>query len=86
MHGLLLACTVTLFAFNVQRHYFLGDDAFISFRYANHLAQGRGLRAEVTPIGGSDGTHAGTDGRAALQVRLAEGLHVQSDKPRDPSL
>jgi hypothetical protein len=43
LHGLLLACTVSLFAFNVQRHYFLGDDAFISFRYANHLAQGRGL-------------------------------------------
>ena len=50
------------------------------------LAQGRGLRAEVTPIVGSDGVHAGTEVRAALQVRLAEGLHVQSDKPRDPFL
>ena len=50
------------------------------------LAQGRSLRAEVTPIVGSDAVHAGTDVRAALQVRLAEGLHVQSDTPRDPSL
>ncbi len=43
LHGLFLACTLAVFASNVQRHYFLGDDAFISFRYANHLAQGRGL-------------------------------------------
>ena len=50
------------------------------------LVQGPDLRAEVTPIVGSAGVHAGTDVRVALQVRLAEGLHVQSDKPRDPSL
>lgn len=34
---------VTLFAWNVQRYAFVGDDAFISFRYARHLAEGHGL-------------------------------------------
>jgi len=43
LHGLLLICTLAVFANNVHRYYFLGDDAFISFRYANHLVQGRGL-------------------------------------------
>jgi arabinofuranosyltransferase len=32
-----------LFAYNVRQHRFLGDDAFISFRYAKHLASGEGL-------------------------------------------
>jgi hypothetical protein len=41
--ALLLALTAWLFAENVHRYYFLGDDAFISFRYANHLVQGTGL-------------------------------------------
>jgi hypothetical protein len=40
---LLLAGTAWLFAENVHRYYFLGDDAFISFRYAKHLVQGMGL-------------------------------------------
>jgi thiol:disulfide interchange protein DsbD len=49
-------------------------------------AQLRGVTAEVTPVVGSDGVHPGTEVRAALQVALPEGFHVQSDKPRDPSL
>lgn len=49
-------------------------------------AQLRGVTAAVTPVVGSDGVHAGTEVRAALEVALPEGFHVQSDKPRDPSL
>ena len=39
----LLLLTALLFGYNVQRSYFLGDDSFISFRYARHLAEGHGL-------------------------------------------
>lgn len=49
------------------------------------LAQGR-PKAEVTPLVDADGVHAGSTVRVALQVALPEGLHVQSDKPRDPML
>ena len=49
-------------------------------------AQLRGVTADVTPIVGSDGVHPGTEIRAALQVGLPEGFHVQSDQPRDPAL
>ena len=40
---LLAGALAVLFAYNVQQHRFLGDDAFISFRYARHLANGEGL-------------------------------------------
>jgi thiol:disulfide interchange protein len=40
----------------------------------------------VVPVVESDRVHAGTQVRAALQVSLPEGLHVQSNAPRDPSL
>jgi hypothetical protein len=40
---LLLAAGVALFVDNVERYFFLGDDAFISFRYAAHLVQAEGL-------------------------------------------
>jgi DsbC/DsbD-like thiol-disulfide interchange protein len=49
------------------------------------LAQGR-PKAEVTPLVEADGVHAGATVRVALQVTLPDGLHVQSDKPRDPLL
>jgi len=39
----LLLLTAVLFAHNVRSGYFLGDDCFISFRYARHLAAGQGL-------------------------------------------
>jgi cytochrome c biogenesis protein CcdA len=42
--------------------------------------------ATVTPFVEADGVRAGTPIRVALTVTLPEGLHVQSDKPRDPSL
>jgi len=48
-------------------------------------AQLRGVRADLGPIVESDAS-AGSDVRAALQVRLPEGFHIQSDSPRDPSL
>lgn len=46
------------------------------------FAQGR-PKAEVTPLVEADGVHAGSTVRIALQVSLPDGLHVQSDKPRD---
>jgi DsbC/DsbD-like thiol-disulfide interchange protein len=49
------------------------------------LAQGR-PRANVTPLVEADGVHAGSTVRLALQVALPDGLHVQSDKPRDAML
>lgn len=39
---LIISITV-LFVHNVNSHYFLGDDAFISFRYALNLIEGKGL-------------------------------------------
>ena len=42
--------------------------------------------AELTPLVASDGVQPGAELRVAMQVRLAEGLHVNSNKPRDPSL
>jgi thioredoxin:protein disulfide reductase len=49
-------------------------------------AQARRPQAEVTAIVERDAVHAGTDVRVALQVRLPEGLHMQSNAPRDPNL
>src|SRR5438093_5687157 len=49
-------------------------------------AQIRGVTADVSPIVGADGVHPGSTVRAAVQVKLPEGFHVQSNKPRDPSL
>jgi thiol:disulfide interchange protein DsbD len=49
-------------------------------------AQLRGINADATPLVESDGVHAGTNVRLALQVSLPKGFHVQSNKPRDPLL
>jgi DsbC/DsbD-like thiol-disulfide interchange protein len=43
-------------------------------------------KADARPIVETDGVHAGTTVRLALRVALPQGLHVQADKPRDPSL
>jgi arabinofuranosyltransferase len=40
---LLCALTIGFFVWNVHHYSFLGDDAFISFRYAQNLYEGRGL-------------------------------------------
>lgn len=42
--------------------------------------------AEVTPLVAADGTPPGADTFAAVRVVLPEGLHVNSNQPRDPSL
>jgi thiol:disulfide interchange protein len=49
-------------------------------------AQLRGVKADVAPLLESDGARAGSDARAALQITLPDGFHVQSNKPRDPDL
>lgn len=48
-------------------------------------AQGR-PKAEVAPLVEADAVHAGSTVRIALQVTLPDGLHVQSNQPRDPLL
>jgi DsbC/DsbD-like thiol-disulfide interchange protein len=49
-------------------------------------AQLRRPKADITPVTDADGVHAGEAIRVALRVNLPAGFHVQSDKPRDPSL
>ncbi len=49
-------------------------------------AQTRPPEAVVTPFVETGAVHAGSTVRVALTVVLPEGLHVQSDQPRDPSL
>ena len=49
-------------------------------------AQIRGVQATLTPTVESDDVPAGGTLRAALQVELPDGFHVQSNKPRDPNL
>jgi cytochrome c biogenesis protein CcdA len=42
--------------------------------------------AEATAVAIAKPVQAGTTVKAVLQVRVAKGFHIQSDKPRDPSL
>ena len=49
-------------------------------------AQLRRPRAEISPLVESPTLRAGNSVRLALQVTLPEGLHTQSNKPRDPTL
>lgn len=52
-------------------------------------AEAQGLRpprADVMPIVASDAVPAGETARAAIQVTLPAGLHVNANQPRDPSL
>ena len=43
-------------------------------------------KADVTPLTEAAGARGGTTARVALKVSLPEGLHTQSNKPRDPLL
>ena len=43
-------------------------------------------KPNLTSIADADAARAGANARVALGVVLPAGLHVQSDKPRDPSL
>ncbi|MGH9203292.1 MAG: protein-disulfide reductase DsbD domain-containing protein, partial [Vicinamibacterales bacterium] len=49
-------------------------------------AQLRRVVADVKPVVSTEPVQAGSEVRVGLTVRLPEGLHVQSDRPRDPSL
>jgi thiol:disulfide interchange protein DsbD len=49
------------------------------------VAQLQRIRAELTPLVESDAA-PGAPVRAAVQVRIPDRFHVQSDKPRDPTL
>jgi thiol:disulfide interchange protein DsbD len=53
---------------------------------AASAAQAQPPRAKVTPITESGSVAAGGETRLAVTVSLPPKLHVQSDKPRDPSL
>lgn len=71
----------------MSRAIWLASSAFIVAMTTAASAQVvRAPRAELTPIIESSGAPTGSVIRAALQVRLPEGLHVNSNKPRDPSL
>ena len=65
---------------------FLTAVAFLVGTAGQATAQLRRIPAEITPLVESDGVRPGTTVRAALKVALPEGFHVQSNKPRDPSL
>ena len=49
-------------------------------------AQLRRPKAEVTPVVERPALRAGERARVALKVSLPDGLHTQSNKPRDPTL
>jgi thioredoxin:protein disulfide reductase len=51
-----------------------------------HAQLRRPAPAELTPILETDAVRAGTTARAALIIRLPEGLHTNSNRPRDPLL
>ena len=53
---------------------------------AGTAAQLRSIKAEFDPVVEAAGVRASTTVKAALVVRLPEGFHTQSNKPRDPSL
>ena len=61
--------------------------ALVAAAGADAAAQLRRIPVElVSASSRASGVRAGSTVRAALQVTLPEGLHVQSNKPRDPSL
>src|SRR5258708_837146 len=49
-------------------------------------AQARRPKAEITPMVESSSAHAGRPIRLALKVALPEGVHTQSNIPREPTL
>ncbi len=53
---------------------------------ASPAAQMRRPKADVVPLVHASAVSPGASTRVAVRVTLPEGLHVQSDAPRDPSL
>src|SRR5687768_1166038 len=49
-------------------------------------AQLRRIPADLTPIVESHDVRAGMSARVALRIRLPEGFHTNSNRPRDPLL
>jgi thiol:disulfide interchange protein len=47
---------------------------------------GRPALAEVAPVAATTPARPGTEVQVSVQIRLADGLHVNSNRPRDPSL
>src|SRR5262245_36190875 len=43
-------------------------------------------KPELRTVADASGIHAGSSIRLALQVGFPDGVHVQSDRPRDPGL
>ena len=68
---------ITTLAFAIAALVLVGADA---------SAQLRRPTADVTPLVGTPTVHPGGTARVALRVSLPEGLHTQSNKPRDPTL
>ena len=60
--------------------------AFVTLVAATAGAQIRRPRAELTPVAEHASFRAGAPARVALKISLPEGLHTQSNKPRDPNL
>src|SRR5580765_2371337 len=56
------------------------------FCAGDSCAQVRGVTATLTPMVERSVVAGGQTARAALEVALPEGFHVQSDQPRDPTL
>src|SRR6476661_5122325 len=59
---------------------------FLLLAPASLLAQGGPGKAEISPLVETETVTPGSDVRVALRVRLPEGLHMNSNKPRDPIL
>ncbi len=53
---------------------------------AHAAAQFKRPKADVTPLVEQPSLRSGTHARVALKVSLPEGLHTQSNTPRDPNL
>ncbi|MBI3493927.1 MAG: hypothetical protein HY047_19440 [Acidobacteria bacterium] len=64
----------------------LGVLGFLCALAPDTHAQLRRPKADVTPLVETDGVRAGSPTRLALSVSLPEGLHTQSNTPRDPLL
>ena len=60
--------------------------AFVSLLSGTARAQLRPPVATLTPLVERDSVAAGSSTRVALQITLPDGFHIQSNKPRDPSL
>src|ERR1700693_3167086 len=59
---------------------------FVVLAVVTASAQSKRPRAEITPVVERPNVHAGAMARVALKISLPQGLHTQSNTPRDPNL